>query len=373
MRKSPFSLAQKLIFFSTFFLACSGVASDFCSHALLTPLQKYLLEGFVVFEPCPINQGVSSRPHEKVILDFQAQHKICAWNWLPMQETRPGGDPVNNLYAKDGCLDKLDKVTGGTARQYEFEHNRKEKDEGKQYAWWGHCNNAVEAACLLPGPKKGVAMRAKNSASTTLLQESLLEGFVGFGLEIEFSKNDIQGLLLLMSSSLVSGVDFFGGRRNSNFFEDQGEEKPEHFLKVIKKWSAVAQPFVMDIDRGEHVWNYPYDQIKITESDKAPVGFDSSSLARDESVKYYHIEMSGTGYDDNRRVYDCYVHTGSDGHVITSGWIKTPKTHGNPDFMWRPHPIPDLMNEDNWVLRGRPSNPMINPKVIYAIYMKSLQ
>lgn len=294
-------------------------------------------------------------PHGKIILDFQAQRKTCPWHWFPLQETTPGGDPINNLYATGGCLDKLDKVTGGNARQYEYDHNRKAKDAGKQFAWWGHCNNAAEAACILPEPKKPVVMIAKD------------------GSEVKFSKNDIQGLLVLMSSSLVSRVDFRGERFNNPTRDDPNDPKPELFLKVMQEWSADGMPFVLDIDRLEMVWNYPYDQVRIAESDKAPAEFNASSLPRDGSVKYYHIDMSGTGFDAKRRVYECYVQKGANGQVVGSGWIKTPNTHNNPDFMWRPHPIADIMNKDNWVLRGRPSNPMIDPKTIYNNYMKLLQ
>lgn len=362
MRQNPLFFAQTVLPLFMLTLAYSAIAGDFDLYAPLTPLQEHLLEGFIGFLHCSFGEGKTPSDKERdqdsyrdIILDFQAHHKTCAWHWFPMQETRPGGDPLNNLYAKDGCLDKLDKVTGGRARQYEYDHNRKAKDAGKQFAWWGHSNNASEAACILTEPKKSVVIKGKDDS------------------EVRFSKNDIQGLLTLMSSSLVARVDFVGERSSSNFFAEPNDPKPELFLKTIEKWSADGLPFVLDIDRGEQVWNYPYDHVKIAESDEAPVGFDASSLPRDGSVKYYHIDMSGTGFDSMRRVYKCYVQRAVDGHVIKSGWIKTPNSHENPDFMWRPHPIPDLMNKDNWVLRGRPSNPMIDPKTIYYIYMKSLQ
>lgn len=385
MRQNPFIFAQKFVTLLVFFLVCSAVASDFYPNESLTPLQAHLLEGFIGFGHCSVNDAAPTSPismpgaavgtigqHGKIILDFQAHHKTCAWHWFPMQETRAGGDPLNNLYAKYGCLDKLDKVTGGTARQYEYEHNRTAKDAGKQFAWWGYCNNAAEAACILPEPKKSVVMRAKNSASLSPLQAQLLEGYIGFESEITFSKNDIQGLLALMSSSLVARMDFVSERSDS-IFDEPNDAKPELFLKIMQEWSADGLPFVMDIDRGEQVWNFPYDQVRITESDKAPDGFNASSLPRDGSVKYYHIDMSGTGFDTKRRVYECFVQKGANGQVVASGWIKTPKTHENPDFTWRPHPIADIMNKDNWVLRGRPSNPMIDPKTIYNNYMKLLQ
>lgn len=366
MEKNPFFFAQLFVTLSVFFLTSSGAASDLGSYAPLTLLQEHLLEGFIGVDHCSANQEESSSSPKKIIMDFQAYHKTCAWHWFPLQETRQGGDPLNNLYAKGGCLDKLDQVTGGMAREYEYKHNRTANDAYREYAWWGHCNNAAEAACILPQPKKSVVMRVKRYASLTPLQELLMEGFVGFELEIVLSRIDIQGLSVLMSPSLVDHIDFAGERSTSPaIFADQNDPIPERFLESMQTWSAAGLPFVTDIDRGERVWNYPYDHVRITKSDQASSRFDPSSLARNGSVKYYHIEMSGTGSDTKRRVYEFYMQRAADGHVIKSGWIKTPNTH-NPDFIWRPHPIADIMN-------GQPSNPKIDPKTIYDNYMKYLE
>jgi hypothetical protein len=341
------------------FIALAGInamATEF-DLPLLTPLQQQLLQGFIGFDKVGAQEDPDfpDNNHGTIILDFHAGHKTCAWHWFPMQETRTGGDPLNNLYAPGGCLDKVDKITGSNARQYEYDHNRKAKDAGKQYAWWGHSDNAAEAACILSEPKKSVVMKAMD------------------GSDIKFSTNDIQGLLVLVSSSLVSHVDLKGERSDSALGRSDDAISPDYFINILKKWSADRLPFVLDIDPGYQVWNYPYDQVRISESKVPPAEFDTAQGSDDGSLTYYHIEMAGTGYDDKRRVYECFVQHGKDGRVVSSGWIKTPKTHAPPDFMWRPHPIAGLNERENWTLRGYPTNRRIDPKVIYDIYMKSIE
>lgn len=53
-------------------------------------------------------------------------------------------------------------------------------------------------------------------------------------------------------------------------------------------------PFVLDLDRGEAVWNFPYDQVQIDEFKTVPLGFDERILASGETVKCYHIHVVGT-------------------------------------------------------------------------------
>lgn len=293
-------------------------------------------------------------PNGTVILDFVAAKRTWACHWFPMQETRPGGDTVNNLYSVGGPLDKLDKVTGGSSRQYEWDHSRKAIDDGEEFAWWGHCNNAAEAACILQAPKHSVTMTGKD------------------GTPVTFSRGDIQGLLVKVTPSLINRVDFKGERYNGTGRENPNDPAPEMFMSVMQEWAKDGIPFVLDIDKGQQVWNFPYDQVKISESTTAPAGFDASGLPTDGSVKFYHIDMSGTGYDKKKRVYECYVQRDSSGNVVTSGWINTPNTNNNPDFMWRPHPVGDVMAKSAWVLRNNATNPQVDPQVVYDIYMKSL-
>lgn len=207
-------------------------------------------------------------PYGKVILDFQARHKTFAFHWFPMKETKPGGDPINNLYAPGGCLEKHDLCTGKRSRQHEIAANRKPYESGKEFDWWGHCNNASEGACIFQQPKHSVVRKAKD------------------GTKVEYTTNDIQGLLVKVSPSLIDRVDFKGQRYDSKIRDNPNDPAPEVFLKVLKEWSADGMPFVLDIDPTEQVWNYPYDKAKVQESDKAPQGFDASGLPQDGSVKY---------------------------------------------------------------------------------------
>lgn len=82
--------------------------------------------------------------------------------------------------------------------------------------------------------------------------------------------------------------------------------------------------------------------------------------------------MSGTGFDKKKRVYEFYIQYNGDGSVKSSSWIKTANTHNNPDFMWRPHPVGDITNKATWQLRGKVSNPEVDPQFIYDLYMESL-
>ena len=305
--------------------------------------------------PGRVNSGTDIvGPRGKEILNFSASKRTWECHWFPMQETRPGGDPVNNLYSEGGPLDKLDKLTGAKAREYEFGHNRKSIEEGNQFSWWGHCDKAASLACLLVSPKNPVIMTNSH------------------GEQIRFTRNDIQGLLVKVASSLSTKVDFKGERFNEASRDDPNEPAPEIFMEVIQEWAKDGLPFVLDIDRSKQVWNFPYDQVIIYESDQSPDGFDPSSISGDASVKYYHIDMAGTGFDSKIRKYECFVQRDSSGHVIKSAWIKTPNTHNNPDFMWRPHPVANLMEKSSWQTRGTPSNPEVDPQVVYEIYMKSL-
>lgn len=290
-----------------------------------------------------------------LVLDFVANKKTWRCHWFPMQDrTRPGGDPVNNLFAEGGALSKLDQVTGGKSRDYEYQYNRKAWDDGDTFHWWGHCNNASEVACVLQEPKHGVVMKAQD------------------GSEVTFTTTDIQGLLVKMSPCLINKVDFKGERFDSPARDDINEPSPQLFVEVMKQWGNEGMPFVLDIDRSSQVWNFPYDQCKISESTEAPAGFDATVLPSNGSVKYYQISMSGTGFPEKARAYECYMQYDSSGNVVSSGWIKTPNTHNNPDFMWRPHAAGDLMDKSSWQLRNNPNNPEVDPQVIYDIYMKSL-
>ncbi|HXW60200.1 MAG TPA: hypothetical protein VEK06_01560 [Myxococcota bacterium] len=293
-------------------------------------------------------------PYGKRILDFRSSNPTWECHWFPLKENRPGGDPTNNLYAKGGALQKLDMVTGKNSQGYEYAHHRKGIGEGAQFNWWGHCNHAAQVACIFQEPRHSVTVTGRD------------------GRPVTFDTNDIQGLLVKASGCLIQKVDFRGQRFNSSTRDDPNEPYPDMFISVMQEWAQKGMPFVLDIDREGQVWNFPYDQVLIDESNQPPQGFNGN-LPNDGSVKYYHIHMEGTGYPSKIRNYAAYIQRDASGAVTNKGWIKTPNTNNNPDFMWQPYGMPNIMDRSNWQLRGNEiSNPEVDMQVIYDIYMQSL-
>ncbi len=288
---------------------------------------------------------------DKLVYEFKTAKRTWNCHWFPMQETRSGGDGINNLFAVNGPLDKLDRITGGNARRYEYDNNRQALDAGSNFCW-GHGDKAAMVASLLEEPKHSVVMKGLD------------------GKNVRFTKNDIQGLLVKVVPSLSAQVDFVGHRYDGR--ENPSARAPELFLERIEKWAPDDLPFILNIDPGEQVLNFPYDQVKIYESDKAPQGFNADGLPSDGSVNYYHIEMAGSGYQSKGRIYECFVQKDAYGQVMKSGWVKTSKTHEPPAFMWRTHPVGNLMDKSVWVNRGKLGNPEVDPQIVYEIYIKSI-
>ncbi|MEE2959524.1 MAG: hypothetical protein VYA34_02185 [Myxococcota bacterium] len=130
----------------------------------------------------------------------------------------PGGtDPINNLFATGGALDKYDQVFGTERREYELTKNFRSYDSDSPDAnWAGHCNNASEVACMLEEPKFGVEYKG-----------------------VKFTRNDIAALLVKVSPSLRARNVDFEGRRYNGITDNPDEPKPHVFLeKVLKGWGG---------------------------------------------------------------------------------------------------------------------------------------
>ena len=289
-----------------------------------------------------------------VVIEWQAAKPLWHCHWFPMRETKEGGgDPRNNLFATDGALDKYDQVFGTQSREYELANNFRAHDsESSDASWAGHCNNASEIACMLEEPKRSVTY----------------EG-------VTFTPRDIAGLLVKVSRSLANRVDFEGRRYNGDG-DDVGEPAPHDFLeKVIKAWGGgeAPIPFVLDIDREEQVWNYPYDQGKVVESSEAPSDFDTDLLPEGGIIAFYKAELKGTTFDAQARTYEFWVQYDDDGEVMKSDWIQGADPKINPDFAWRPHPRGDLSKKENWVTSAwKQNNPHIRAEDVFEIYSRSI-
>lgn len=280
----------------------------------------------------------------RTIMDWQSSKSTWHCHWFPMKESKAGGgDPINNLFAPGGALDKYDQAFGTDSREYELGRNFRAHDSDKTDAnWAGHCNNASELACMIDPPKKGVTFNG-----------------------VHFTKNDIAGLLVKISDRISTRVDF-KGKRYYGPTDDPNDPNPQTFLATLKKWTKDDKPFVLDIDREDAVWNYPYDKAKVIESNKAPAGFDPSTVPDDSGfTRFYRFELAGTDFDAQARNYEGWMHTAPDGSV-TSGWVAGEDPKVNPDFMWRPHKTPGA-----WRGPGR-TNPKVTAENVWSIYSQSI-
>lgn len=298
-------------------------------------VDRYLKAGVVSAES-------TARP-DRTIIDWTCKKPTWCCHWYPMEETYPDrDDPVNNLFAKGGACDKYDQAFGARSRAYEYAHNRIPSGTDREDSGWaGHCNNACEAVSLLKEPAKPVVYKG-----------------------IEFTPWDIKGLLVLISDRLASRVDFRGHRYNGPT-DDPNDPSPEVVVKTLKQWTKDDLPFILDIDREEAVWNYPYDKAKVVESYTPPEGFDTGTLPKGGTTRYYTFDLSGTGFEEEARHYQGWMHIAEDGKV-TSNWIAGADEKISPDFMWRAHPVAGA-----W--RGAASsNPEVLAANVWKLYTKSI-
>ena len=308
----------------------------------------------------PVAPVVDSAARGEVkIGSWQCAQKTWHCHWFPMQASVAGGDLINNLYAKGGALNKYDQVFGAKSCEYELANHAKAHDaDKKKFGWWGHCNYASEVACLLKQPVKAVV---RNGVTLT--------------------PHDISGLLVKVVPSLGNSAGFNGGRYNGPS-DDPTDPKPSALLtKILQPWgyqAANPTPFVLDIDRKEMVWNYPFDQGTVYESELAPVGFDTSTLPTGGKIKYYRANLKGTDFPDQEQNYQFWLQYDDQGKMMEGG--KYFKVGGsmdddsmNPDFAWKSEARGDLMKKQFWVTDTHAqNNPHVLAEDVYSIYMESI-
>jgi len=299
--------------------------------------------------PTRPNDPNATNAYGKVILDWTA--KQLTWNcpWWPMHQVVPGGDPINNLYAVDGPLDKYDRAFSrdGASRAYEL------KTHVSDIQWWGHCNNAAMVASTLKEPTKNVE---KNG--------------------VIFTPHDIKGLLCKVIGSLVISEDMKGNRYDGPS-DDPYDPNPHFFLDdILKNWAKTGEPaIIMDVDNTEQVWNFPFDKIKVYESDKAPEGVSAQPIVAGGKIKYYRFECTSTGFPERNQTYRAWIQYGSDGKALGRQWLarEDGDKNVNPDFAWRCKARGNLMDGANWkTLDGQQDNPYVLAEDVWQLYKDSI-
>lgn len=292
----------------------------------------------------PTNPDTPAVNHGKVILDWKSPKSTWPCHWWPMKAQQPGGDPMNNLYAPNGPLDKYRIAFGGEALAYE------RANHAGGDAWFGHCNNAAQVASVLRQPVKDVVMNG-----------------------VTFTAHDISGLLCKVVPSLVVKEEDFTGMRYNGANDDPSEPNPVVFLKMLKDFCKSGEgPFILDIDRTVQVWNYPFDQAKVYESDKAPTGFNPAALPRGGKTKFYRTELKGTGYPQQERKYQFWIQYDASGQPTERGYVAGEDEKINADFGWRAKAVGNLDNAAAWVTNGAQSNPHVLAQNVYKLYRASI-
>jgi hypothetical protein len=266
---------------------------------------------------------------------------------------KPGqleGAEVNNLFAAGGPLAKYDQAFGRRALAEELSIHVSDIE------WHGHCNRAAMVTSLLQEPKRDVTYNG-----------------------VTFTPHEIKGLLCEVVTNLCTEEELRGFRFDGNPGDNQFDPSPHSFLKdILEPWTKPdqKQPIILDIDPRVEVWNFPFDSVKVTESEKAPEGFAVNTPIGCKT-KYYLCEMKGTGFPDQERNYQFWIQYDKNGAVVSQSYLPMKDMDDariNPDFGWRVHPKGDLRNAANW--RTDPNvadtNHSILAEDVYKLYAASI-
>lgn len=293
---------------------------------------------------------INNEYDENVVLEWKAKFPTQKYHWWPQKEiVKDKEDPRNNLFALGGGLDKYDKLFNTNSIEYQkenhcipFDSDRSDKN------WAGFCDRASSLSCLFKYPKNSVTVKFK-------------------GKETEFSPKDIEALLIVASDNTTrDGLSVFYGSRNNMkknkentkiYSHVKSEPFPLELLEVLKRFSYEEEPFVMDIDNGSAVWNYPFDSFKVT---REPILLEEHKIPKDGKTVLYKFKFESVAYANKNMEILGYVNY--NGEHIRQKWL----SKKNPDFLWKEYP-----RLDPWDGMSN-MNPHIDSYKVYRIYQQSI-
>ena len=300
-----------------------------------------------------VSYPLSHRYDPNVLLEWKSANKTEKYHWWPiLDKNTEQEDYINNLFARGGGIDKYDKLCGTNALEYQKKHHRIPMDSNRKDKYWaGFCDKAATLSCLYKYPQKHVTACFN-------------------GKTMEFSPRDIEALLICVcENSIRRGLTVFYGSRNNHSDEKlktigkkfksivKSEPLPLDLLEILRRFSRETEPFVMDIDNGNAVWNYPYDSVLVTkESNKEYLDY-LPSKGRNTVMRF---QIKSEAYPEKNMDIKGYVNYNQ--KFVEQGWIS--KT--NPDFLWKQYP-----QEVTWMGKSK-MNPFIDCYFVYSIYTQSL-
>ena len=286
----------------------------------------------------------SNKPSTNCVLHWNSKYKTQKYHWWPMKNSNiEKEDPINNLFAKGGGLEKYDKIFNTNALEYQKENYcifpdsvRRDKN------WAGFCDRAAMLSCLYKYPIKPVTVFHNN-------------------IKVIFSSRDIEALMIVVSNSTVckSLSVFYGSRNNSksNTSKLKQEPYPLELLEILTRFSKEDECFVIDVDNGSAVWNYPFDSLCVTIE---PIEFSDERIPKTGRNVVYRFIIESTAYPKKNidilglvNYQDDYVH---------QTWL----SDNNPDFLWK-----NYRKQGHW--KGKSDmNPHIKSEIVYEIYKSSI-
>lgn len=263
-------------------------------------------------------------------------------------------------YANLSVLTKFDLVkklkNPQAASSADFE--RKSYDSNS-LSWEGLCDAWSIASILFPEPTKPVIyyMRSRNRQPLT------------------FEIGDIKGLLLKTLEAVEDhGFKYYGqkftGKENGWIYPDIFPEQFHRLMEV--QLFQKHQPFIIDIDQGPEIWNYPVYKANFTMTqipDEPNSLYVRTWLYFADSLKSFDKNYVGT--KEIVREYNYVLQGERNGNgdlVVTLGyWVKGPtginSRSDHPDFLMIP-PERNQLVRKSW-------NPEIDIKLVDEILSKS--
>ena len=276
------------------------------------------------------------------VLYWNSNYKTQTYHWWPLLYRREN-DYVNNLYAKGGGIDKYDMLFDTTALEYQKKHHSILPDSDRSDKnWAGFCDRAATLSCLYKYPLRPVVVKYNDKS-------------------IQFSPRDIESLMIVVCNTTINNSlsVFYGSRNNSKNkkSKNKSEPLPLDLLEILKRFSKENEPFVIDVDNGNAVWNYPFDKFLVTIE---PIDFSDERIPKTGKSVIYRFRIGSTAFPKKNIDIKGLVNFQED-HSHQE-WL----SDNNPDFLWKKY-------KKNYKWEGKSNiNPHIKPEFVYEIYKKSI-
>jgi hypothetical protein len=287
-------------------------------------------------------QELSQKSISNCVLYWNSNYKTQTYHWWPLL-SRKENDYVNNLYARGGGLDKYDQLFGTRALEYQKIHHSISNDSNRSDKHWaGFCDRAATLSCLYKYPLKPVVAKYKNKI-------------------IEFTPRDIEALMIIVCNTTVnkSLSVFYGSRNNSKNIEsvNKREPLPLDLIEILRRFSREYEPFVIDVDNGNAVWNYPFDKFIVTIE---PIDFSDERIPKTGKSVIYRFRIGSSAFPKKNIDIKGLVNFQED--CSYQEWL----SDSNPDFLWKKY-------KKNYKWKGESDiNPIIKPEIVYELYKNSV-